>query len=92
MPPARTLQRRPNPVFSAEYRELVAILIEARRHAGVSQRALADKLGKAASHVTMIERGQRRVDALELYRVAKALDVDPVELFRRIAFSLESLG
>lgn len=84
--------RRPNPVFSEEYRALVSVVLQARRDAGLSQSALAERLGKAKSHICMIERGQRRVDALELYRMAKCLDLAPTELFRRIEERLDRLA
>jgi len=44
------------------------VLLHARRRAGLSQRALAQALGKANSHVTRIERGQRRIDLLDSSR------------------------
>ncbi|MDB5457353.1 MAG: hypothetical protein JWP92_2938, partial [Caulobacter sp.] len=46
----------PNPIFSAEYEILTELLVAARRQAGLSQRALAARLGKSASHICMIER------------------------------------
>ena len=69
--------RQPNPVFSAEYRAMIEVIVEARRAAGLPQRALAERLGKAHSHVSMIERGQRRLDSLELYRIARCLGIRP---------------
>ena len=83
--------RRPNPVFSDEYRVLRETVVEARRKAGFSQAELAARLGKAKSHVAMIERGQRRIDSLELYRMAKCLSLEPRTLFGRIADGLDSL-
>lgn len=80
--------RRPNPVYSPEYRRLVGVIIEQRRAAGLSQRRLAERLGKSPSHITMIERGQRRVDTLELFLIAGALGVDPIEFFLSIATTL----
>jgi len=84
--------RRPNPVFSDEYQALVSVLVEARMEAGVTQRGLAAQLGKAASHVQRIEGGQRRVDALELYQIAKLLKVEPASLFREIACRLDQMA
>lgn len=69
--------RRPNTVFSDEYQALREALIAARRRARLSQRALADRIGKCGSHVCMIERGQRRIDVLEFYLIAHALGIDP---------------
>ena len=85
-------QRKPNPVFSPEYRAMVAVLVDARRLAGLSQRALAAQIGKSPSHVTMIERGQRRVDSLELLLMAKAMGVDAVVLVGRIAARIDDLA
>jgi transcriptional regulator with XRE-family HTH domain len=86
------VSRRPNPVFTAEYKAIVSVLIAARREAGLSQRTLARRIGKTSSHVCMIERGQRRVDALELYRIAKSLGVSPSRLFARIEDSLDGVA
>ncbi|WP_293394111.1 helix-turn-helix transcriptional regulator [Phenylobacterium sp. RIFCSPHIGHO2_01_FULL_69_31] len=87
---ART-PRRPNPVFSDEYEVVRAVLIGARREAGLSQRALAARLGKTGSHVAMIERGQRRVDLLEFCRIADSLGVSADALVCRIAERLGAL-
>jgi transcriptional regulator with XRE-family HTH domain len=84
--------RRPNPVFSDEYRVLRETLVQARRTAGCSQAELALRLGKAKSHVAMIERGQRRVDSLELYLMARCLGLEPRALFGRIADGLDRLS
>jgi len=83
--------RRPNPVFSDEYEVVRAVLIGARREAGLSQRALAARLGKTGSHVAMIERGQRRVDLLEFCRIAESLGLSPDALVRRISARLGAL-
>lgn len=84
--------RRPNPVFTVEYRALISVVVAARREAGVSQRGLAQRLGKANSHICMIERGQRRVDSLELYHIAKSLGISPSSLFARIEDKLDSMA
>lgn len=87
-----SFNRRPNPVFSDEYRALVGVIVEARSEAGLSQRGLAAKLGKSASHISMIEAGQRRVDALELHRLANCLGLEPAVLARRISNRLDALA
>ena len=81
--------RRPNPVFSDEYRVIREAVIQARRDANLSQAELAAQLGKAKSHVGMIERGQRRIDTLELYSMALAFGVDPGVFFSAIARRLD---
>lgn len=84
--------RRPNPVFSEQYRAVVSVLAAARQGAGVTQRALAARLGKAASHVQRIESGQRRIDLLEFYQIAKLLQLDPARLFEQVASTLDDLS
>lgn len=80
--------RRPNPVFSPAYDRARAVLLRARRRSGLSQRDLARALGKANSHVTRIERGQRRIDLIEFHATAQVLGRDPVELFSEVAAEL----
>lgn len=86
-----TFGRRPNPVFSPAYDRVRAVLLRARRRSCLSQRALARALGKANSHVTRIERGQRRIDLLEFHDMARALGRDPVELFSEVTAELARL-
>jgi transcriptional regulator with XRE-family HTH domain len=82
-------QARPNPVFSDDYAVIRRALLQARTAAGVSQRTLASRLRRSASHVQRIECGQRRLDALELYFFAQALGVDPGALFGKIVEGLD---
>lgn len=82
--------RAPNPVFSEAYGALRATIADARRAAGLTQRQVAARLGKSPSHVAMIERGQRRIDTLEMYRLALVLDLPPAEFFDRIVRRIEA--
>ena len=83
--------RRPNPVFSDEYQQLRDALVEARQQAGITQRDLAERLGKSHSHVARIENGQRRVDTLEFFRIARSVGVEPVRLFEAVSRRLDEL-
>jgi len=67
------------------YRVVGACLAAARRQANVTQQELAAKLGKPQSFVSEYERGQRRVDVVELLVISRALGVDPLGLFTEIA-------
>ena len=80
-----------NAIFSDDYAVLVDLLIEARLAAGLTQRALARRIGKVQSHICAIEQRQRRVELLEFYTIARALDLDPVELFSRAAARFDRL-
>lgn len=83
--------RRGNPVFTPAYRAMVSVLVHERKAAGLSQRQLAARLGRAASHVALIEAGQRRIDALELLRIARCLGADPVRLYGAMTRSVNAL-
>jgi ribosome-binding protein aMBF1 (putative translation factor) len=95
--PALLLRWRPcqrdrmNAIFSDDYVVLVDLLIEARLAAGLTQRALARRIGKVQSHICAIEQRQRRVELLEFYTIARALGLDPVELFSRAAARFDRL-
>jgi len=62
-------------VHTEAYKAVLGALIEARSAAGLSQAALADKLGKPASFVGKYELGERRLDIVELMVVLDAMGV-----------------
>ena len=51
-----------------------------RLKAGISQDALAAKMGVDRAHVSAMERGQQNVTIVTLWHVAMALDVKPAAL------------
>jgi transcriptional regulator with XRE-family HTH domain len=73
------------PLRSREHRALCALLAEARSQAGLTQRDLALRLKRPHSYVAKIEGGERRIDVLEFIEVARALRIDPIKLFARVA-------
>jgi predicted transcriptional regulator len=59
-------------------------LAATRRWANVAQQELAAMLDKPQSFISEYERGQRRVDVVEVLVISCALGVDPLRLFREI--------
>ena len=53
----------------------------ARKARGLSQEALADAAGIDGSHMGKIERGERNVTILNVWRIASALGVRPSTIF-----------
>lgn len=51
-----------------------------REKAGLSQAALADRMGVDRAHISAMERGQQNVTIITLWHVAEALDVKPALL------------
>ena len=71
----------PKTIFGGEHRHLVAVLVEARQASGLTQAELAARVRKDQSFVSIIERGQRRVDVIEFVALARAMNADPTQLF-----------
>lgn len=62
----------------------MAALVETRTNAGITQRGLAARLGRAHSFIGKIESGERQLNVLEFCELADALGIDPRELFAKI--------
>ena len=60
------------------------VLARARERAGLKQSDVAARLGLPASYLSKIESGTRRLDVVELIRIAEAMNVDPAELIREV--------
>ncbi len=67
-----------------EYKHVGAALAAARDRAGLTQAQLAKALRKPQSFVSNYERGQRRIDVLELLRIVEALKGDARRVFAEI--------
>jgi transcriptional regulator with XRE-family HTH domain len=67
---------------SPEYARLVALLAAVRHAKGIRQQPLAKKLGRPQSFIAKYEGGERRIDLIEFIAIARALDADPIKLFR----------
>lgn len=74
----------PKSVFTDAYAGFLRALVAARKDAGVTQRELARRLGKVQPWVSNVERGERRIDVVEFYAIARALKREPAELFEEV--------
>lgn len=70
-------------IYSREHARLRSLLRQFRVSAGLRQIELAAKLKKPQSFVSNYERGERRLDLLELRQVCSALGVGLVEFVKR---------
>lgn len=75
-------------VRSSIYRNAISKLVGARRQSGMSQRALAEALGKPPSWVAKVEQMERRLDVLEFVAIARALGLSETELLKTITSGL----
>lgn len=67
-------------IHSPEQIWLRQFLIERRQQLGLSQRALATKLGVIYSFIGKVETGDRRLDVFEFIQYCHALELDSVEV------------
>ena len=65
---------------NADYQLLLTVLKAARTRMEVSQVELAQRLGNTQTFVSKCERGERRLDAVELVEFCDALGVPPLEV------------
>ncbi|HVG01608.1 MAG TPA: helix-turn-helix transcriptional regulator [Nitrospira sp.] len=65
-------------------RKLCRLLIEAREAADMNQTKLGKAVGRSQSFVSNYERAQRRLDLPDLILVCRAMEIDPIELLRKL--------
>jgi transcriptional regulator with XRE-family HTH domain len=60
------------------------MLIAAREHAHLTQKAVAALLGKHQSFVAKYEGGERRLDVIEFIQICQAMGVRPDRLIKKL--------
>ena len=61
-------------VRDPDYQRMLSRLREAREAAKLTQAQVAEMLGKPQSYVSKVESGERRIDPIELARIAKVYE------------------
>ena len=74
-------------IHSAQYAIFLRVLRQTRKRAGLSQVQLAAKLGETQSFVSKCERGERRIDVVELRTFCRAFGIS----LRQFAAALEQV-
>lgn len=64
-----------NNIYNEDYIELVTRLRVARKNNGVTQLELANRLNVHQSFISKVENCERKLDVLEFFEWAKALEV-----------------
>jgi transcriptional regulator with XRE-family HTH domain len=66
-------------IHSAQYATFLKTFREARRRKGITQVDLAEKVGETQSFISKCERGERRIDLVELRTFCAAMDIPLTE-------------
>lgn len=77
-------------IRSTGHRALYRELVNARVRAGITQTELAERVQCQQSLIARIESGQRRIDAVELVVLARALNIEPQILLDVISEAMSS--
>jgi transcriptional regulator with XRE-family HTH domain len=77
--------------LAADLVVLGRVLVKAREAQGLKQSEVAQRLGLPASYLSKVEKGTRRLDVIELVRIAEAMECDPAEIMREVQKELRGL-
>ena len=77
-------------IYSREYGAVTRLLRSSRAEAGITQVELAETLGQSKSFVSKCERGERRLDIVQLRTVCNALGRSLPEFVSRLERALRS--
>jgi transcriptional regulator with XRE-family HTH domain len=69
---------------TAAHQALLRILVRARDRADFTQTELAHRLGRSQSWVSNIERGERRLEAIEFAQLCRELNLQPGRVLGRL--------
>ncbi len=74
----------PKSLRTPRQRQLLALLVNARKAKGMTQTVLAIELGRPQSFVAKYENGERRIDVIEFIDIAAALGISPADILSQI--------
>lgn len=71
-------------VFSRDYKVFLQELIAARKRARLTQGDLAERIGQTQSFVSKCERGERRLDVIELRAICQAFNTSLITFVKAL--------
>jgi transcriptional regulator with XRE-family HTH domain len=75
-------------IHTTDHKKLQRLLKQVRLGAGLRQEDLAELLGKPQSFVSKYEKGDRRLDLIELRQICQAVGISLTELVERFEESI----
>jgi transcriptional regulator with XRE-family HTH domain len=71
-------------LHSPQQEAFCALLISARKAAGLTQQDVAKRLKKPQSFVAKYEGGERRLDVIEFLGISRVLGADPLTILKAV--------
>ncbi len=78
-------------IHSKEYSRVLELLKQHREKHGLTQTEVAKRLGETQSFVSKVERGERRLDIVELRAFCRAIDLSFVPFITEIESELKEM-
>ena len=78
-------------IYTPQQRQFLALLRQARVEAGLTQTELSERLQVPQSRISDYERGNRRMDLIELHQYCQALGISLTGFVRRVEEELDSI-
>jgi len=75
-------------IYTKEYQTFLRCLREARKKAGLTQTQLAERIGETQSLISKCERGERRIDVVELSKFCNAIGISLAEFALQLTAAL----
>ena len=83
------MEEKTKTIFSQQYRDFIATLVQQRQSVHMTQRELAKKLGTSNCYVARIETHERRIDLIESIDMMRALNMSDEQIIDEIKKLLE---
>ena len=71
-------------IYTREYAAVLRVLRAARAEAGITQVSLAEQIDETQSYVSKVERGELRLDIVQLRTICRALGLSLPEFVERL--------
>lgn len=84
-------KRKARSRFTDEYGVLLEQLVAARKRAGVSQKRVAEHLGKEQSHVSKCEHREREISIIDLMKWCEAIGISMSEFIKDFETTVKKL-
>lgn len=79
-------------IFSKDYAVFLVHLKAARRKSGLTQDELAKRLGQTQSFISKCERGERRIDVVELRQFCLAIGISLTDFISTLQTEMEKVS
>lgn len=78
-------------IFTQEYALFLSHLRAARKAAGLTQEQVANRIGQTQSFVSKCERGERRIDVVELRAFCRAIGISLADFVRQLEIETQEM-